>query len=139
MPRERQRIAVELMLRFAERTGIDTLLEADVRVGPIHPTGVKASRARSAAHPKSDGGDSSLLADLRRTDGHRFRPLQPLADDTRAVRALVRGRDDLVAQRVALAHQLRAVLERFWPGAAGIFADVDSLLALAFLARYPTP
>jgi transposase len=60
-------------------------------------------------------------------------------DDTRAVRALVRGRDDLVAQRVALAHQLRAVLERFWPGAAGIFADVDSLLALAFLARYPTP
>jgi hypothetical protein len=39
MPRERQRIAVELMLRFAERTGIDTLLEADVRVGPIHPTG----------------------------------------------------------------------------------------------------
>ena len=55
------------------------------------------------------------------------------------MRALVRGRDDLVAQRVALANQLRALLERFWPGAAAIFADVDSPIALAFLARYPTP
>jgi transposase len=27
----------------------------------------------------------------------------------------------------------------FWPGAAAIFADVDSPIALAFLARYPTP
>ena len=119
---------------------IDTLIDAGVQVVPIHPNVVKASRARySAAHPKSDDGDSYLLADLLRTDGHRFRPLRPLADDTRALRALVRGRDDLVGQRVALANQLRALLERFWPGAAVIFADVDSPIALAFLARYPTP
>ena len=38
-----------------------------------------------------------------------------------------------------LANQLRALLERFWPGAAAIFADVDSPIALAFLTRYPTP
>jgi transposase len=119
---------------------IDTLLEASVRVVPIHPNVVKASRSRySAAHAKSDDGDGYLLADLLRTDGHRFRPLQPLADETRALRALVRGRDDLVTQRVALANQLRALLERFWPGAAVIFADLDSPIALAFLARYPTP
>ncbi len=119
---------------------IDTLIDAGVQVVPIHPNVVKASRSRySAAHAKSDDGDSYLLADLLRTDGHRFRPLRPLADETRALRALVRGRDDLVAQRVALANQLRALLERFWPGAAVIFADVDSPIALAFLARYPTP
>jgi transposase len=119
---------------------IDTLMDAGLQVVPIHPNVVKASRARySAAHAKSDDGDSYLLADLLRTDGHRFRPLRPLADDTRALRALVRGRDDLVGQRVALANQLRALLERFWPGAAVIFADVDSPIALTFLARYPTP
>jgi transposase len=119
---------------------IDTLMDAGFSVVPIHPNVVKATRARySAAHAKSDDGDGYLLADLLRTDGHRFRPLQPLADETRALRALVRGRDDLVGQRVALANQLRALLERFWPGAAGIFADVDSPIALAFLARYPTP
>ena len=119
---------------------VDTLLEAGFLVVPIHPNVVKASRPRySAAGGKSDPGDAYLLADLLRTDGHRFRPLQPLADETRALRALVRGRDDLVAQRVALANQLRALLERFWPGAAAIFADVDSPIALAFLTRYPTP
>ena len=119
---------------------VDTLLEAGFPVVPIHPNVVKASRPRySAAGGKSDPGDAYLLADLLRTDGHRFRPLQPLADETRALRALVRGRDDLVAQRVALANQLRALLERFWPGAATIFAEVDSPIALAFLTRYPTP
>jgi transposase len=119
---------------------VDALLEAGFPVVPIHPNVVKATRPRySAAGGKSDPSDAYLLADLLRTDGHRFRPLQPLADETRALRALVRGRDDLVAQRVALANQLRALLERFWPGAAAIFADVDSPIALAFLTRYPTP
>ena len=119
---------------------IDTLVEAGFPVVPIHPNVVKASRPRySSAGRKDDSGDAFLLADLLRLDGHRFRSLCPLSDETRALRALVRGRDDLVAQRVALANQLRALLERFWPGAGGIFAEVDSAIALTFLARYPTP
>lgn len=119
---------------------VDTLVEAGLEVVPIHPNALKASRPRySAAGGKSDPGDAFILADLLRTDGHRFRPLHAPSDDTRALRALVRGRDDLVAQRLALANQLRALLERFWPGAAAIFADVDSPIALAFLTRYPTP
>ena len=119
---------------------VDTLVDAELEVVPIHPNALKASRPRySAAGGKSDPGDAFILADLLRTDGHRVPSLRPLSDDTRALRALVRGRDDLVAQRVALANQLRALLERFWPGAAAIFADIDSPIALAFLARYPTP
>jgi len=119
---------------------VDALLDAGLEVVPIHPYALKASRPRySAAGGKSDPGDAFILADLLRTDGHRLRPLHPPSDETRALRALVRGRDDLVAQRVALANQLRALLERFWPGAAAIFADVDSPIALAFLSRYPTP
>ncbi len=103
---------------------VDALMDAGHPVVPIHPNALKASRPRySAAGSKSDPGDAFILADLLRTDGHRFRPLQPLSDDTRALRALVRSRDDLVAQRVALANQFRALLERFWPGAAAIFAD----------------
>lgn len=138
------RLAPPAALRVAvERPSgllIDALIDAGVVVVPIHPNALKASRSRyTAAHGKSDAGDAFILADLLRTDGHRFRPLQPLSDETRALRALVRTRDDLVAQRVALANQLRALLESFWPGAAQIFADVDSPIALAFLARYPTP
>jgi hypothetical protein len=40
---------------------------------------------------------------------------------------------------VALANQLRAELERFWPGPIGLFCDLDSPISLAFLARYPSP
>ena len=119
---------------------VDALIEAGHPVIPIHPNVVKTCRPRyRAAGGKSDPGDAYMLADILRTDGHRFRPLMPLSDDIRALRALVRGRDDLVAQRVALANQLRSLLEGFWPGAAAIFADIDSPIALAFVARYPTP
>lgn len=119
---------------------VDTLVEAGVTVAPIHPNAVKATRPRYRSHgAKSDASDAYLLADLLRTDGHRFAPLSPQGDEIRALRALVRGRDDLVATRVQLANQLRSLLESFWPGAAAIFADIDSPIALAFIERYPTP
>jgi transposase len=119
---------------------VDTLMAAGHPVIAIHPNAVKACRPRyKAAAGKSDPGDAFLLADILRTDGHRFKPLRPLSDQTRALRALVRTRDDLVAQRVALANQMRALLESFWAGAAAIFAHIDSPIALAFLAQYPTP
>jgi transposase len=119
---------------------VDALVEAGYPVVPIHPNVVAAARSRyRAAASKSDRSDAYLLADLLRTDGHRFRTLEPLSDEAQALRALVRTRDDLVAERVGLANQLRALLESFWPGAATIFADVDSPIALAFLARYPQP
>jgi transposase len=119
---------------------VDALVDAGHVVVPIHPNVVKACRPRyRAAGGKSDLGDSYLLADVLRTDGHRFRPLTPQSDEIKALRAFVRTRDDMVGERVALTNQLRALLESFWPGAAAIFADVDSPIALAFVQRYPTP
>ena len=119
---------------------VDALVEAGLQVVPIHPNVVKATRPRYRSHGgKSDASDAYLLADLLRTDGHRFKPLTPECDEIRALRALVRGRDDLLATRVQLANQLRSLLESFWPGAAEVFADVDSPIGLAFIERYPTP
>lgn len=119
---------------------VDTLVEAGFTVVPIHPNVVKATRPRYRSHAaKSDASDAYLLADLLRTDAHRFPPLAPQSDEIRALRALVRGRDDLVATRVQLANQLRSLLQSFWPGAAEVFAELDSPIALAFVERYPTP
>lgn len=119
---------------------VDTLVQAGHPVVPIHPNALKACRPRyRAACGKSDPGDAYILADVLRTDGHRLRPLHPASDEIRALRALVRTRDDLVAERVALANQLRALLDSFWAGAVVLFADIDSPIALAFLDRYPTP
>jgi transposase len=135
--------AVEELAVALERPSgllVDTLLEAGFQVVPIHPNALKASRPRySAAPAKSDPGDAYIAADLLRTDGHRFRALRAPSDQTRALRAAVRTRDDLVATRVQLANQLRSLLESFWAGAAAIFADIDSPIALAFLESFPTP
>jgi transposase len=118
---------------------VDALVEAGHHVFPIHPNAVKASRPRYRSHgAKSDASDAYLLADLLRTDGHRWRELSLQSDSIRALRALVRSRDDLVCTRVSLSNQLRSTLEAFWPGAACIFADIASPIGLAFLRRYPS-
>lgn len=118
---------------------VERLLAAGLEVLAIHPNQVKAARARFAvAGGKSDRFDAYVLAELARTDAHRFRALVPDSAQTKALRALTRAREDLVGVRVQLANQLRAQLEAFWPGAL-IFADVDSAISLAFIGRYPTP
>jgi transposase len=79
-----------------------------------------------------------LLADVLRTDRHRLQPLVPDRDATIVLRALSRTRKDLQKARVALCNQLTAQLERCFPGAVGLFADLHSATAIAFLRRYPT-
>lgn len=118
---------------------VGRLLAAGVQVLAIHPNQLAAARDRFRAGGKDDRFDAMVLCELARTDRHRFPALAPCGDETLALRALVRTREDLVQARVALANQLRAQLEAFWPGGARIFAEVDSPIALAFLARYPGP
>ncbi len=118
---------------------VERLLAAGLEVLAIHPNQVKAARARFAvAHGKSDRFDAYVLAELARTDAHRFRALVPDGEETKALRALTRAREDLVGVRVELANQLRAQLQAFWPGAL-LFAALDSPISLAFIERYPSP
>jgi len=106
----------------------------------VHPNQVAAARPRfRAAGGKSDRFDAFVLCELARTDHHRFRVLEPDCDETKALRALTRGREDLVGMRTALTNRLRAELERFWPGPLGLFTDLNSRISLAFLERYPSP
>jgi transposase len=119
---------------------IERLLDAGLTVVAVHPNQVKAMRPRfRVAGGKSDGFDSFVLAELARTDSHRFRVLVPDSDRTKALRAMTRARESLVRTRIGLANQLRDQLACFWPGAAKVFWSVDSQIALAFLKRYPTP
>jgi hypothetical protein len=119
---------------------IERLLDAGLSVVAVHPNQVKASRPRySIAGGKSDGFDSFVLAELARTDSHRFRVLVPDSDQTKTLRSMTRARESLVRTRVGLANQLRDQLACFWPGASKVFFQVDSRIALAFLRKYPTP
>ncbi len=119
---------------------VERLLDAGLRVLALHPNQVAAARDRfRVSGGKSDGFDAFVLCELARTDHHRFRVLEPDSDATKAIRALTRGREDLVGARTALVNQLRAELERFWPGPLGLFSDLHSQISLAFLERYPSP
>lgn len=135
------RLKVELVaIERPDGLLVERLLDAGLWVLALHPNQVAATRARfRVSGGKSDRFDAFVLCELARTDSHRFRVLEPDSDQTKALRALTRAREDLVKTRVALSNQLRAELERFWPGPIGLFSDLDSPISLAFLERYPSP
>jgi len=139
----RQLVRLNVQLVAIERPDgvlVERLLDAGLRMLALHPNQVAAARARfRVSGGKSDRFDAFVLCELARTDQHRFRVLEPDSDQTKALRALCRGREDLVQTRVAITNQLRAELERFWPGAVKIFRSIDSPIALAFLEKYPSP
>ncbi len=119
---------------------VDALLEAGHPVVPVSGKAIKAWReSEVVSGAKDDPGDAEVIAEYLRLRSHKLTVLAPFSDKTRALRALVRARDDLVDQRVAAHNQLEACLDAFWPGAKAVFADVTSEIALTFLERYPTP
>ena len=118
---------------------VDTLLEAGFAVVPVSPNAIKTWReSETASGAKSDPGDAYVIADYLRCRAVRLEPIQPYSAHTKALRTVVRTRDDLVDMRVAATNQLAALLDAHWPGGKVIFADVESPIALAFLTRYPT-
>lgn len=118
---------------------VDLLLEAGHPVIPVSPNAIKTWREGEViSGAKSDAGDAMVIAEYLRLRHHRLHPVQPYPSETKALRTVVRTRDDIVEMRVAATNQLSALLDDFWPGAKAIFADVESPISLAFLRRYPT-
>lgn len=118
---------------------VDALLDAGLEVVVVSSRSVKVLRERyGTAGNKSDRSDAYVLADCLRTDGHRWRSLEPDSPATITLRGHVRARKDLVETRVATANQLRAHLRIVFPGAVGLFRDVDSAISLRFLERFPS-
>jgi transposase len=130
-----RRVAIER----PDGPAVDALLDAGLEVVVVASRSVKALRERyGTSGNKSDRSDAYLLADCLRTDGHRWRSLEPDSPPTITLRAHVRARKDLVETRVAVANQLRAHLRIVFPGAVGLFRDIDSPISLRFLERFPS-
>jgi transposase len=118
---------------------VDALLQGGLTVLVIPPAQVKNLRSRyGSAGNKDDRFDAYVLADVVRTDRRRLRPLERDTAATTALRTTVRARKDMVIHRVATANQLRAHLQIVFPGAAGLFDDIDSEVSLKFLDRFST-
>lgn len=129
----------EVAIERGDGPVVEALLDADLTVVVISPNRLKNLRSRyGSAGNKDDRFDAFVLADTLRTDRARLRPLTHDTPATRTLRATVRARRDLVKHRIALANQLRAHLQIVFPGAVGLFRDLDSPISLAFLTRFDT-
>ncbi len=118
---------------------VDLLLDAGHPVIPVSPNAIKTWRESEViSGAKSDTGDALVIAEYLRLRHHRLRPVAPYSVQTKALRTVVRTRDDIVGMRVTATNQLSALLDDYWPGAKAIFADVESPISLAFLRHYPT-
>jgi transposase len=127
----------ELAIERPDGPVVDALLAAGITVVVISPNQLKNLRSRyGSTGKKDDRFDAFVLADTLRTDRSRLQPLTPDTPATVALRAACRARKDLIAHRVAVANQLREHLNRVFPGAVGLFADLDSPISLAFLTRF---
>jgi transposase len=125
-----------------ERRGgpvVDALRAAGLIVYVIPPGQLKNLRSRyGSAGNKDDRFDAYVLADVVRTDRRRPRPLLVDQPATTALRQLTRARKDLVSHRIAVANQPRAHPQIAFPGAVGLFADINSTISPRFLERFPT-
>lgn len=118
---------------------VEHLLRDGFEVVVISARQVKSLRARyGSAGNKDDRFDAFVLADALRTDAGRWAIVQPDSDETIALRMLVRARQDLIGHRIAVHNQLLAVLQHNFPGAIGLFSQLDISISLAFLRRFPT-
>jgi len=127
----------EVAIERGDGPVVDALLDADLTVVVISPNRLKNLRSRyGSAGNKDDRFDAYVLADTLRTDRTRLRPLTHDSEATTTLRATVRARRELVKHRVALCNQLRAHLQAAFPGAVGLFKDLDSQISLRFLARF---
>jgi transposase len=149
---DHQAAGLQAMVRRLRRAGVvrvaiergdgpvvEALLAGGLEVVVVSSRQVKALRLRyGTAGNKDDRFDAFVLADVLRSDGHRLASLTPDSSATIGLRALVRARKDLVKHRVALGNQLRANLLAAFPGAVGLFAEIDSPISLTFLTRFPS-
>jgi transposase len=116
---------------------VEALRQAELSVYVIAPQQLKNLRSRyGSAGNKDDRFDAFVLADTLRTDRARLRPLKLDTAQTVTLRMTCRARRDLVAARVAMANQLRAHLQLVFPGAVGLFKEIDSPISLTFLTRF---
>lgn len=118
---------------------VEHLLRDGFEVVVVSARQVRSLRVRyGAAGNKDDRFDAFVLADALRTDAGRWAVVQPDSPETVALRMLVRARQDLVGHRIAVHNQLLATLQHNFPGAIGLFSQLDSAISLAFLRRFPS-
>lgn len=133
-------IEVWAALEKPEGRIVDFLLDHGVTVYPINPKAVDRARDRfRVSGSKSDPFDARVLAESLRTDHGHLRPLVPNSAQAQELKLLTGDYERLVQQQTRLLNQLGATLKEYYPRVLEMFPDVNTPVALDFMARYPAP
>lgn len=129
-----------IALETAHNLLIDFFWSRGYQVYVVAPSIVGSSRGRytsSGAH--DDDRDAYVLAELLRTDLHRFAPWKPDGALVIQMKAKIGLIDALTQTITRHSNRLRAVLQRYYPGGLEVFGDLQAQICLRFLMAYPTP
>ncbi|KAF0120069.1 MAG: transposase [bacterium] len=117
---------------------VNFLLDNGFTVYAINPKSVDRFRDRyDPSRNKTDQIDAMLLADILRTDRHRFRAILPESNELRELKILSRDHKALTVSRTRLTNQLTACLKGYYPLGLELFADVKGPICLDFLQEFP--
>jgi transposase len=117
---------------------VNYLFEAGYRIHPIPPAAVKGYRERHRrSGAKSDADDAQLLADILCQDLDLYPPMASDSALAREIRAVYRGREQLVRHRAQVLRQLKHNLKTYFPAAITLFSSLDQPIVRAFLTAFP--
>jgi transposase len=130
---------VHLAIEASRGPVINSLLQFSwLTIYPINP--VTSARYRTAFTPsgaKDDLPDAQVLLELVRDHAHKLRPLEVQDPHTQKLARLVQVRRQLVDRRTQLLNQLTSLLKDYYPQALELVGNLNSQLAIDFLARWP--
>lgn len=110
-----------------------------VHIFRINPLSLASYRkAFSVSGAKDDLTDAELLLDWVKLHREKIKPWVPDDVETRALQRLVELRRDVVNQRVEWTNRLTQVLKEYFPQALDWAGAIDSVMACAFLSKWPT-
>lgn len=118
---------------------VQALLDRGYRVYPINPKCAENFRkSLSAAGDKSDRIDRKALALMLAALHQQLRPMQPDDPEMVALRIACQDRVRLVEERTGKINELLSLVKQYYPAFPGLFGEIDSDIALAFLEDFPT-
>lgn len=145
LDKERERLGVQpqecfVALESAHSLLVDYLEDHRYQVRIVPGKAVDRFRDRyRQSRSSSDQGDAFVLADVMRTDKHRFPQWQANSTLLRQLASEVRLLNDLKHSVLRYHNRLEAVLLRYYPLASTLFHQLDCKIAPQFVITYPTP
>ena len=119
---------------------VDALMERCFAVYAINPRQLDRFRDRfSPAGAKDDRRDARVLADAMRTDGDRWRRIEPVVAEVIQLREFSRLGARLIRERTRLVNRLRGQLWRYYPQFLGLSDDLAEPWVMEVWKLAPTP